>query len=158
MILDEAVECPRCGKATAWVDELRLDDQVVLQLCASCGLQERSTAGETSEERAQRRPLKLLLREFRRLVQGITATVDARCPECSGEGWRAMRTGRGTSGGTGLRIFKCAACVGTGIDLTALLNVLEIVEKPKPVRRPEAVMGFSPGAPLRGKGRGSPHD
>jgi Zn-finger nucleic acid-binding protein len=128
MILDEPVECPRCGKLTSVVDELRYGDRVVLRLCTLC-------AGK---------PLDTLLAEFRRLVCGISAAVDRHCAACSGQGWRSM------SGGRGLRVQVCPKCVGTGVDMAALLDVLEIQEKARPAKRAPPD-GLTPGGSARDK-------
>lgn len=128
VILDEPVECPRCGVKTSSVDELRVDGRPVLQLCSDCA----------------KKPLGPLVVAFRSLVTDIRHAVDKHCESCSGQGWRSYRRGRGTY------ILRCAECLGTGIDMQKLLNALEILEKPKPARH-EPLEGFSPGHDARRK-------
>jgi hypothetical protein len=132
VILDEPIECPRCGVSTSVVDEVTVNGKVVVRLCSKCAP----------------RSLDEMLVRFRKLVVDITAAVDKRCPVCDGQGWKALRTGRGNTGGTGVRVSRCAACVGTGVDMQNLLEALEICEKPRPARG-----GDEPSFPGRESGR-----
>lgn len=129
MILDAPIVCPKCGKSTTLVDVLLLNGKPVLQLCTLC---------------AENPRLELILVEFRKLVVGVQHAVDRHCETCSGQGWRALAGGKRVS----VRRERCRDCVGTGIDLRALLELWEIPEKPKPLRR-EPLEGFSPGQDLR---------
>jgi hypothetical protein len=127
VILDTPTECPRCGKRTSLVDEVVCNGKVVLRLCSLCSV----------------KPLDALLVQFRRLVVGISGAVDKHCSKCSGQGWEAM------SGGSGPRVRRCQACACTGVDMQALLAVLEIDEKSKPLKREQT--GFAPGVSARDK-------
>jgi hypothetical protein len=132
MILDDAIECPRCGKPTKLVDPVTLNGRTIMHLCSVC-----------AEKPADRQIDKSLV-HFRQLVNGISGAVDKHCPECFGVGWKFL-------GGRGLRLHKCPACAATGIDMAELLRVLEIDEKPRPEKKGPAGELF-PGREI-GKGR-----
>lgn len=140
MILDEPAVCARCGKSAKLVDPLKVGDRTVAYLCTVCS------------EKPDAVQIDKVIVHFRQLVTSITAAVDRHCPECAGRGWHMFSSGRGQSGSTGLRIRRCAACVGTGIDMGALLAALKIDERPKPTKRESS--GFSPGVATRGGRRG----
>jgi len=132
VILDTPIDCPRCGKKTSLADEVTCGGKVVLRLCSLCA----------------EKPLDQLLVHFRSLVRGISGAVDRHCPECAGRGWHISHG----HGGQAFHIRECAACSCTGIDMKALLAVLEIAVRPRP-KKNEPLEGFSPGASLRGKDR-----
>jgi hypothetical protein len=140
MILDDPIECPRCGKKTKLVDTVQIGDRVVMHLCTVCS------------EKPVAMQLDKLLIQFRHLVKGISNAVDKHCPECAGRGWRAYSRGRGLRDTSGMCRTRCVACVGTGVDMAELLRVLEIDEKPKPVKH-EPADGFSPGQAAGSKKR-----
>jgi predicted Zn-ribbon and HTH transcriptional regulator len=133
MILDDAIECPRCGKSVKLVDPVTIAGRTVMYLCSVC-----------AEKPADRQIDKSLV-HFRQLVKGISSAVDKHCAQCSGAGWNFL------GGGRALRMRKCPACAATGIDMQELLKVLEIGEKPRPEKRGPAGDLF-PGREI-GKGR-----